>query len=125
MGSHPLNLALRFLLEFSALILVGFWGWQQHSGMLQYILLVTLPELFAVIWGVFNVPNDPSRSGKAPVKIPGWLRLLIELILFGFAVWTLFDMHHSLTAYVFGGIVLIHYLISYDRIYWLLFKASE
>lgn len=125
MGSHPINLALRFLLELTALIAVGLWGWQRDSVILHYILVVGLPTTFALIWGLFNVPNDPSRSGKAPVKTPGWIRLIIELSLFGFAVWALFDLQHKLLATIFGGVIIIHYIISYDRILWMLSTTSK
>jgi hypothetical protein len=32
MGSHPLNLAVRFALELSALAALGVWGWRQGDG---------------------------------------------------------------------------------------------
>ena len=32
MASHPLNLAVRFLLEIAALVAIGYWGFSQHSG---------------------------------------------------------------------------------------------
>lgn len=43
-----------------------------------------------------------------------------EIIFFGFAVWGLFDTGATLWAWIFGGITLVHYMISYDRIGWLL-----
>jgi hypothetical protein len=48
------------------------------------------------------------------------VRLLLELAIFGFAVWGLFDAGAGRLALIFGGVVLIHYAISYDRIWWLL-----
>ena len=63
MGSHPINLAIRFLLEITALITMGFWGWRQSEGWFRYILALIIPILAAVVWGTFAVPNDPSRSG--------------------------------------------------------------
>ena len=120
MGSHPINLAIRFLLELIALLAIGFWGWNQSEGWLQYILAFGLPIILASIWGTFAVPNDPSRSGKAPVPIPGILRLAIELIFFSIATWTLYELGYSNLALLFGAIALIHYFISYDRIIWLI-----
>jgi hypothetical protein len=35
------------------------------------------------------------------------------------AAWCLFNAGAVQASYIFGGIVLIHYLISYDRILWL------
>jgi hypothetical protein len=88
--------------------------------MLRYLLALGLPLLAAVLWGVFAVPGDRSRSGSAPVPVPGILRLLLELLLFGTAAWCLYDTGQILLANMFGLIVLIHYIISYDRILWLL-----
>jgi hypothetical protein len=45
MGSHPVNLAVRFLLELAALFSIGSWGWQQGSGVPRYLLAVVLPIL--------------------------------------------------------------------------------
>lgn len=80
MGSHPLNLLVRFLLELAALGAFGYWGWQQAEGALAYLLAIGLPVLTAVLWVTFAVPEDPSRSGHAPVPVPGLLRLLLELL---------------------------------------------
>ena len=66
MGSHPINLAFRFLLELAALVASGFWGWRQSDGGFRYILAIGIPVFLAVVWGTFAVPNDPSRSGKSP-----------------------------------------------------------
>ena len=122
MGSHPINLVFRFLLEVCALVAVGFWGWAQGDGWLRFILAFGLPILFAAIWGTFNVPNDPSRSGKAPVVIPGILRLALELALFGLAAYAFYDVGFAKVSFAFGVLVVIHYALSYDRIMWLLSK---
>jgi len=120
MGSHPVNLAVRFLLEIAALVVIGYWGWTQHEGFLQYLLAIGGPILAAVLWSTFAVPDDPSRSGKAPVPVPGIVRLALELAMFGFAVWALHDAGNSLLALILVVIVVIHYALSYDRIAWLL-----
>ncbi|MCP4140924.1 MAG: YrdB family protein [Chloroflexi bacterium] len=122
MGSNPINLALRFILELIALFAFGYWGWTQHEGLMRFALVIGLPLLAMVLWGTFAVPNDPSRSGNAPVPITGIIRLILELVFFGVAVWFLFDAGQITWAKVLGVVVLIHYLISYDRIIWLLKK---
>ena len=124
MSQNPINLAVRFILELAALAALAYWGWTQHSGILRYLLTVSLPVLGAVLWGVFAVPGDRSRSGDAPVPVPGILRLLLELLLFGFAAWCLYDAGLVLLANIFGIVVLVHYIISYDRIIWLLRKGK-
>lgn len=79
MGSHPVNLAPRFLLELAALLALGIWEWQQSESWLRFVLVLAVPIIAAAIWGTLNVPHDPSRSGAAPVVVPGVLRLDIEL----------------------------------------------
>ncbi|MBN2245139.1 MAG: DUF2568 domain-containing protein, partial [Candidatus Aminicenantes bacterium] len=37
------------------------------------------------LWGTFRVPGDSSSSGKAPIPIPGFLRLFLELVIFSLA----------------------------------------
>jgi hypothetical protein len=120
MSQNPINLAVRFLLEISALTAIGFWSWTQHTGILQIALVIALPVLAATLWGIFRTPEDASANRKAPVPVAGWVRLLLELAFFGFAVWGLFDAGAMLTAWIFGGVILIHYLVSYDRIRWLM-----
>lgn len=122
MSNHPINLAVRFLLEIAMLIAAGIWGWNQYDSWLRYLLAVGAPLLLAAVWGVFNVPGDPSRSGKAPVVVPGIVRLILELSMFGFGIWATFDLGYTTFAIVFGTATILHYVISYDRILWLLRK---
>ena len=111
MGSHPLNLILRLLLELAALAILGIWGWQYGDGSwLGYVLAAGLPIIAAVVWGVFNVPNDPSRSGKAPVVVPGIIRLTIELMLFALAIWALYDLSYTRPCWILGVVVIMHYI---------------
>jgi hypothetical protein len=120
MSQNPFNLAVRFILELAALYSLGHWGWTQHAGILRYLLVIGSPLLAATLWGTLRVPADASANGKAPVPVAGWLRLLLELVFFTFAAWCLFDAGAMLAGYLFSGITLIHYLISYDRFFWLL-----
>lgn len=112
MTNHPLNLALRFLLELIGLFALGYWGWTQHSGAVRWLWMLGLPLLAAALWGVFRVPGDP---GAAPVAVPGIVRLLLEAAYFGAAVWALYASGRATWAYALAAVVLIHYAISYDR----------
>lgn len=120
MGSHPINLVVRFLLELSALLAMSIWGWKLSENWFRFVLVIIIPFIAALIWGTFAVPDDPSRSGKAPIIIPGLYRLTIELVFFAFATWTLYDMGYTRLSWILGGLVIIHYMISYDRILWLI-----
>jgi len=75
-------------------------------------LAIALPVIAATLWGVFRIQNDPK---PAPVEIPGILRLLLEFALFGAAVWVLYDMGYVWMGSIMAVIVIIHYLVSYDR----------
>lgn len=122
MGTHPVNLAVRFLLEMSGLVSLGIWGWKQSDGWFRFVLAIGIPIIFATIWGIFAVPDDPSRSGKAPIVTPGIIRLVIEIGFFACAAWSLYDVGFNKVSIAFGIIVVLHYMISYDRIKWLMSK---
>lgn len=85
MGSNPINLAVRFILEMAGLVALGWWGWNQADGILRFVLALGVAILAAVLWGALAVPDDPSRSGDARVSVPGIVRLLLELAFFGAA----------------------------------------
>ncbi len=120
MSKHPVNLAIRFALEVAAIITFAIWGLKLLDSWVSIILAILLPLLFALLWGVFAVPNDPSRSGKTVVVTPGLIRLVLELVLFGIAAWMLFDLEYLKLGWIFSTVVIIHYASSYDRIAWLL-----
>src|SRR5215207_8874896 len=119
MGSHPVNLGLRFVLEMAALVALGVWGSRQGEGALSIGLAVGVPVFAAALWGIFTVPNDPSRSGKSPVPVSGVVRLLHEIVFFSVATWALFNLGNTTLSLAFGITVVIHYLLSFDRIQWL------
>jgi hypothetical protein len=102
------------------LVAIGQWGFSQHSGIWRFLLGIGLSVIAAAAWATFAVPGDRSRSGRAPVPIPGVLRLLLELSLFGFAVWALYDAGSQLLALIMAGLTLVHYALSYDRVAWLI-----
>jgi hypothetical protein len=72
-----------------------------------------------VVWGIFAVPDDPSRSGKAPVSVPGSLRLVLETLIFGLAGSALIASDVIIPGVLFIVLVIIHYALSWDRIKWL------
>jgi hypothetical protein len=118
-GSNPFNLAVRFILEMAGLVALGWWGWNQGEGILRFLLALGIPFLAAVLWGTFAVPDDPSRSGEARVPVPGIVRLMLELAFFVLATWSLFATGLTTLGWIYGIAVLIHYVISYDRVMWL------
>lgn len=119
-SARALNLALRFVLELCGLAALGFWGWSQTGEWWRYLLMLGVPALGAAAWGTFAVRGDPSRSGKAPVPVPGIARLALELAFFGFACWALYDAGATVSSLTLAAIVVVHYLLSYERVRWLL-----
>ncbi|MDB2467109.1 YrdB family protein [bacterium] len=99
---------VRFFLEIAALVTVGMWGWRQSDNWIKYVMAIGLPFLMAILWGVFAVPNDPSRTGNTIVNTPGVVRLILELAFFAFATSAFYSMDYKITARVFGTIVFIH-----------------
>ena len=120
MGSHPINLAIRFLLEIAGLVALGLLGWQFGNGIYRYGFALGIPLLAAICWGTFAVPGDPSRSGTAIVPVPGSIRLILELAFFGSAIWSILLIGATNMGWVYLALVLVHYIVSYDRVRWLI-----
>jgi len=116
------NDALRFILELWALVVYGYWGLNQSLGLFNYVLMILLPIIVAVLWGTFAVPNDPSRSGKAPVPVPGAVRLLLEILILGVAFLIMLASDLFYISWIFITLVIIHYILAHERIKWLFRK---
>jgi hypothetical protein len=112
MNTNPINLAVRFLLEIAMLVIFAYWGWHLAGSWERYIAAPCLPILAAMLWGVFRIQNDPK---PAPFEVPGIIRLLLELGLFGASVYFLYDLGHTQLSWIMASIVIVHYLVSYDR----------
>ena len=109
---------MRMVIE--QLLAFGYWGWPQHEGVWRYVWAAGLVVAAAVTWGTFAVPGDPSRSGRAPVPVPGPLRLLLELAFFAAGAWAFYAAGQPAWGIILGAATLVHYGLSYDRIRWLL-----
>jgi hypothetical protein len=119
MKNHPLNMAVRFLLEMALVVIFAYWAWRQCEGICRIILSLLLPGAGIFLWAIFRVEGDP---GKAVVAIPGWMRLAIEGTLFLLAFFMLLSLQFQKGAYIFIAVTVLHYMISFDRIRWLLKK---
>lgn len=120
MGWHPVNLALRFVLEIVALLAYALWGVQQARGAAGYALAVGLMIAVGALWATFRVPGDASARGDAPVAVPGIVRLALELVLFAGAALALYGAGYETAAVIFAAASAAHYVASYDRVAWLL-----
>jgi hypothetical protein len=112
------NLSLRFGLEIGAITGLGWAAWNQTEGTARWAAAVPLAAAGA--WGVFNVPDDPSRSGAAPVQVPGWSRLALELLIFT-GGWIGYGIAgHPAIGVTFAAVTVAHYAVSQARVRWLL-----
>lgn len=119
-AGDTMNLLLRFCLELAALTGIGMAAFQAGDGVIGYAYATAAVLLAAAAWGVFNVPDDPSRSGKAPVRVPGPVRLAIELaILLGGSL-AFYLAGHSWIALAHAALIALHYALSGERLRWLL-----
>jgi hypothetical protein len=114
------NLALRFALEIGALIGLGVAAWQSTDGLVRWIAVIAVPLAAAALWGTFNVLDDPSRSGEAPVEVAGWLRLVIELTILGGGAVAIGIVGGRIAGIGFAVLILVHYAASWSRIQWLI-----
>lgn len=108
------------ILEVAVLAALGLWGWRSAEGWVGIVLALAIPLIAAALWGTFAVPDDPSRSGSAPVAVSGMVRLGLEAGLSAAALWALRDPGFSRLSVIFATAVIGHYLLSYDRVRWLI-----
>lgn len=101
-GLQSANLALRFVLELTALVALGYWGFSTHGSAAAKILFgAGAPLLAAVVWGLFVAPK-----AAFPVPLP-W-RLLIEAVVFGSAAVALIAAGRPALGGAFLVVVLIN-----------------
>lgn len=120
MSQNPLNLAVRFLLEIAGVVGLFRLGLWVSEGPLAVVLALLFSTGAATAWGLFNVPGDRSRSGRAPVQVSGAVRLLVELLLLGGGAAGWFLAGPSWFAWTYTVVLVVHYLLSWDRVAWLL-----
>jgi hypothetical protein len=101
------NLALRFLLELCALVALGYWGFTTGSGAITKVALgIGAPLVAAIVWGVFVAP-------RAPVALPGFVVLLLQVLVFGSAAAGLIATGHRTLALAFAVVVVINAVLMY------------
>lgn len=107
---------IRFALELTAQLAMANWGYDVAG----WPLAIALPVVASVLWGTFAVVGDPSRSGRAPVPVPGWVRLAIELLVFIGGAAALAGLHLWPWFGFYVAAVVLHHAQTIPRIRWLL-----
>ena len=117
---RPWNLALRVGLEIGALTGLGIAAWTHNDGAARGVAVTAAPLAAAALWGTFNVLDDPSRSGEAPVEVRGPARLAIELIVLG-GGWVAYGIAgYPAIGASFAALTVLHYTVARRRVQWLL-----
>lgn len=114
MAENRLNLALRFVLEILLLVALALVGWALAPGQFRIIPTVAFPLIAAMAWGIFRVPGE---GGDPIVTVSGPVRLLIEVVLFGAAIGGLFATGSAPFGIWLAGLVVLHYVLSWDRVF--------
>ena len=110
-----------FALELFGLAGFGRWGWSLgNGGVPGAVAAIGVAAVAATVWGVFRVRNDPPGKVNPPVRVPGWLRLLIELSFYGLAAAGLWLGGWRAAPETLITAVAIVYLVMWDRQRWLL-----
>lgn len=117
MSQNPINLIVRFALEIVILVALGMWGAGRFEAWKGIVMAILLPLAAAAVWGIFRTSGD---HGHGLVNTPGIIRFAIEVILFCAAAWCLYDLGHKTSSMGFAAVALLHYIISYDRVWFLL-----
>lgn len=114
-------LGFRFLLELVAFGAIGWAGWRIGDGGVAGGALAALFAIAAMaVWGALTVPGDPARNPTPVIVVPGWVRLLVELAVFGAAAWALWAFASRAASEAFLTAVGITFLVGWDRTWWLL-----
>jgi Protein of unknown function (DUF2568) len=92
---------LRFVLELSALAALGYWGFAEFDGVVQWLVGLGAPLIAAAVWGTFVAPRA-SRPTADPV------RLLLEAAVLGSGVAALLAAGSTVLVLVFGPLVVVH-----------------
>jgi hypothetical protein len=117
------QLVLRFALEIAALVAWGMAGFElagdAGGGWLRWLVALVLVSVAAGLWGTFRVDGDSGGDNEAPVRVPGIVRLVLELVvLLGGAVAVTWAGETTFGV-VLAVLVIVHYLMTMRRVTWL------
>jgi hypothetical protein len=117
---HPWQYALRFALEIASLTALGVGA--RHIagyGAIGWAAAIAAPLVAAVVWGVFAVPGD-TRGPSIPVRVAGWVRVVIEAGVLGAGAAALAVTDHGPWFAAFVAALVVDHWAMRGRIRWLL-----
>jgi hypothetical protein len=112
-SQHPLVLGFHFLLELSALLALGYWGWTRHAGVGRWLWTIGLPVVAALAWALLRTPGD---GPDANIAVPGVARLVLELLVLGGAAFLLWRAGRPLAAAAFAVLIVVDHILQSDRV---------
>jgi hypothetical protein len=114
------QLALRFGLEVASLVAIGRFAGGCFQGTMGYVAAWGAPLVLALLWATFAVAGDPSRSGNAPVPVPGVVRLALEMLVFLGGAAALGARQSWIAFTIFMAAFVLHHAMTTERLGWLL-----
>jgi hypothetical protein len=112
----------RYILEILAVLFLSTWASTRQSWF-GAIWAVVLALAF---WRIFNVRDDPATIDRPCVVVPGIIRLVMELAIYGlacFCLWDLLDNRFGLptiVVFAYAGVIVLYYIATMERVKWLL-----
>lgn len=112
---------IRFALELSMLVCLGYFGYNlSETTLVRLPLAILLPVAAMALWVIFRTPGDESAGKEGMVPTPGWLRLLLEIALFLVAAAGAWWAGSRIAAETLLTFAALHYLVTWKRVKWLL-----
>ncbi len=98
-SAQAANLALRFLLELTALAVLAYWGWQATENPWRVLLTTGCPVLLALAWGAVASP-------KARLVLAPSAKVRVQMALLAVPVAALWHLDRTVLAAAFAGAVI-------------------
>ena len=113
----PLRAATRFAVELMAWVAVPWALWTRSVALalVAALVLVLTPA-------TFNVPGDKQVTG---VAVPGWARVLVELVLYGAAAWGVATLEGGPVGGLVAALVAGLAVVQVPRWRWMLSRRDE